>query len=209
MLIIFSELVKFHLFHNLQCKEHSAKEIKTSDRLWESRVGFTSWIGNKIQSPCTSIQLHVLYFNRVSLSTCINSILLPYYSPRKLCISDVLKVLAMVYAVLVSISRVTDNKHHPGDVVAGALLGLGVALLSLQRILQPDCRWGGRGRQTVNTFLGKRILFTIAVAHRLAKKWYQRSVEKHLFWCRIQWYLCIKIKISLQTSPQDCNPNQT
>ena len=66
--------------------------------------------------------------------------MLPYYSPRKLCISDVLKVLAMVYAVLVSISRVTDNKHHPGDVVAGALLGLGVALLSLQRILQPDWR---------------------------------------------------------------------
>lgn len=46
----------------------------------------------------------------------------------------------MVYAVLVSISRVTDNKHHPGDVVAGALLGLSVALLSLQRILQSDCR---------------------------------------------------------------------
>ena len=40
----------------------------------------------------------------------------------------------MVYAVLVSISRVTDNKHHPTDVLAGALLGLAVAFLSLYKL---------------------------------------------------------------------------
>ena len=40
----------------------------------------------------------------------------------------------MVYAVLVSISRVTDNKHHPTDVLAGALLGLALALLALYKL---------------------------------------------------------------------------
>ena len=42
--------------------------------------------------------------------------------------------MVVVYAVGVSISRVTDNKHHPTDVLAGAVLGLTVALLSLFRL---------------------------------------------------------------------------
>ena len=40
----------------------------------------------------------------------------------------------MVYAVVVSISRVTDNKHHPTDVLAGAVLGLTIASLALCRL---------------------------------------------------------------------------
>ena len=41
------------------------------------------------------------------------------------------QILALVYALLVACSRVTDNKHHPGDVMAGAAMGTLLALLSL------------------------------------------------------------------------------
>ena len=41
------------------------------------------------------------------------------------------QVLALVYALIVACSRVIDNKHHPGDVMAGAAMGTLLALLSL------------------------------------------------------------------------------
>ena len=34
----------------------------------------------------------------------------------------------MVYAVVCSLSRVTDKKHHPTDVLAGAVLGIALAM---------------------------------------------------------------------------------
>jgi len=43
----------------------------------------------------------------------------------------VAQALLLVYGTVVSITRVTDNKHHPRDVIAGAVLGSIVALLSL------------------------------------------------------------------------------
>ena len=51
-----------------------------------------------------------------------------------------MKVAVTVYAMLVSISRVTDNKHHPSDVLAGALLGVSLALMSLYRVRVSECR---------------------------------------------------------------------
>ena len=51
-----------------------------------------------------------------------------------------MQVLMVVYAVGVSISRVTDNKHHPSDVLAGALLGVSLALMSLYRMTVSECR---------------------------------------------------------------------
>ena len=45
-----------------------------------------------------------------------------------------MQVVTLVYAVVVSISRVTDNKHHPTDVLAGAGLGLTIAALALYRL---------------------------------------------------------------------------
>ena len=47
-----------------------------------------------------------------------------------------MQVLTVLYAVVVSISRVTDNKHHPTDVLAGAVLGLTIAGLGLSRLGQ-------------------------------------------------------------------------
>ena len=44
------------------------------------------------------------------------------------------QILALVYALLVACSRVTDNKHHPGDVMAGAIMGTLLAILSLVRV---------------------------------------------------------------------------
>ena len=44
------------------------------------------------------------------------------------------QILALVYALIVAFSRVTDNKHHPGDVAAGAIMGTFLALLSLLRV---------------------------------------------------------------------------
>lgn len=49
-----------------------------------------------------------------------------------------IQVLMLVYAVVVSISRVTDNKHHPTDVLAGAVLGLSLALISLYKLVTSD-----------------------------------------------------------------------
>ena len=49
-----------------------------------------------------------------------------------------MQVLTVVYAVVVSISRVTDNKHHPTDVLAGAVLGLTIAALALCRLGQAN-----------------------------------------------------------------------
>ena len=46
------------------------------------------------------------------------------------------QILALVYALIVAFSRVTDNKHHPGDVAAGAIMGTFLALLSLLRVRQ-------------------------------------------------------------------------
>ena len=46
----------------------------------------------------------------------------------------------LAFAVFCSLSRISDNKHHPGDVVAGSLLGAALALVAV---------WGGgRGRGT-------------------------------------------------------------
>ena len=42
--------------------------------------------------------------------------------------------MSLVYALIVAASRVTDHKHHPGDVAAGAMLGTIMALLSLARV---------------------------------------------------------------------------
>ena len=39
-----------------------------------------------------------------------------------------------MYALIVACSRVTDNKHHPEDVIAGAAMGTLLALLSLVRV---------------------------------------------------------------------------
>ena len=39
-----------------------------------------------------------------------------------------------MYALIVAFSRVTDNKHHPGDVASGAIMGTFLALLSLLRV---------------------------------------------------------------------------
>lgn len=50
------------------------------------------------------------------------------------------QVAVTLYAMLVSISRVTDNKHHPSDVLAGALLGVSLALMSLYRVRVSECR---------------------------------------------------------------------
>ena len=51
-----------------------------------------------------------------------------------------MQVGCLAYAVFCSLSRISDNKHHPGDVVAGSLLGAALALVAV---------WGGgRGRGT-------------------------------------------------------------
>ena len=44
------------------------------------------------------------------------------------------QVLALVYALIVVCSRVTDNKHHVEDVVAGAIMGTLLAILSIIRV---------------------------------------------------------------------------
>jgi len=44
-------------------------------------------------------------------------------------IPALMQVLLALYALVTSVSRVTDNKHHPTDVIAGAVLGVVMAIL--------------------------------------------------------------------------------
>ena len=66
----------------------------------------------------------------------ISSLVLRLHSLICVC----MKVAVTLYPMLVSISRVTDNKHHPSDVLAGALLGVSLALMSLYRMSVSGCR---------------------------------------------------------------------
>lgn len=47
-----------------------------------------------------------------------------------------LQLLLLLYAILCCCSRLTDNKHHPTDVLAGAVLGTSLAVAALS--------WAGR-----------------------------------------------------------------
>jgi len=53
------------------------------------------------------------------------------------------QVACMVYAVYVAVSRVTDHKHHVGDVIGGAVLG---ALLAVVASLRMKSQNGERDR---------------------------------------------------------------
>ena len=47
-----------------------------------------------------------------------------------------MQVTVALLAMYTSASRVTDNRHHASDVVAGAILGLVVALYTVSIILE-------------------------------------------------------------------------
>ncbi len=44
-------------------------------------------------------------------------------------------MLCVLYAIFTAISRITDHKHHPTDVMAGAVLGSVLAAATVHRIL--------------------------------------------------------------------------
>ena len=46
-----------------------------------------------------------------------------------------------MYGLVVAVSRVTDNKHHPTDVLAGAVLGAGAAVIALTRTTPDHSRY--------------------------------------------------------------------
>lgn len=46
------------------------------------------------------------------------------------------QVSAFVVAALICISRIADNKHHPSDVVAGALLGAAVQAFNAVHVMK-------------------------------------------------------------------------
>ena len=47
-------------------------------------------------------------------------------------------MLCVLYAIFTAISRITDHKHHPTDVMAGAALGAVLATATVHRILVAD-----------------------------------------------------------------------
>ena len=44
-------------------------------------------------------------------------------------------MICVLYAIFTAISRITDHKHHPTDVMAGAILGSVLAAATVHRIL--------------------------------------------------------------------------
>ena len=45
-----------------------------------------------------------------------------------------LQLALLIMAAVSSLSRITDNRHHASDVLAGALLGLTIALVTAARL---------------------------------------------------------------------------
>ena len=46
-----------------------------------------------------------------------------------------LQLVAFLLAAIASLSRISDHRHHPVDVLAGALVGVGVGLLTAISVL--------------------------------------------------------------------------
>jgi hypothetical protein len=63
-----------------------------------------------------------------------------------------MQMLCVLYAVFTGISRITDHKHHPTDVMAGAVLGAVMAVATVHRILVADTE----GRQQSADSRGSR-----------------------------------------------------
>ena len=51
-------------------------------------------------------------------------------------VKPLIQVCCALFAVYTSLSRVSDYKHHPEDVVSGALLGLVISSLTLQFLMR-------------------------------------------------------------------------
>ena len=46
-----------------------------------------------------------------------------------------LQLVAFLLAAIASLSRISDHRHHPVDVLAGAIVGVGVGLLTAISVL--------------------------------------------------------------------------
>ena len=69
---------------------------------------------------------------------------LHYYTdldPAQILLNIHVQVALLVYGLVVAISRVTDNKHHPTDVLAGAVLGSVTAAIALTRTTPDHSRY--------------------------------------------------------------------
>lgn len=74
---------------------------------------------------------------------CFTAVFLIVYLERRLDVGSLLarvwlQLGLLIMAAVSSLSRVTDNRHHPADVLAGAVLGLVLALLTAARLPQYD-----------------------------------------------------------------------
>lgn len=79
-------------------------------RLREARLSFLS--GH------SSLAFYGMIYSVILLQQAIGRIRPVLRIPR-----GVLQVLCLLYAIFVSLTRITDYKHHPTDVIAGAILG--------------------------------------------------------------------------------------
>ena len=50
-----------------------------------------------------------------------------------------LQLVAFLLAAIASLSRISDHRHHPVDVLAGAIVGVGVGLLTAISVLSKSC----------------------------------------------------------------------
>ena len=50
----------------------------------------------------------------------------PVIRPARLII-PIINLIALILALFTALSRISDNKHHPTDVLAGSLIGIGSA----------------------------------------------------------------------------------
>ncbi len=102
-----------------------------SDERNDPRKSFPS--GHSCLSLCSASILTLLFLGRVGTHRIDDDIetnvafALRYIKKR--CLS-ILATFPMLLGIFIAVSRVHDNRHHPADIVAGSMIGIGCAIFS-------------------------------------------------------------------------------
>ncbi|TPX43828.1 hypothetical protein SeMB42_g00232 [Synchytrium endobioticum] len=102
------------------------------------RDGRESWPSGHTSASFCGMGLVSLYLAGKLSAWCVDE---PPYGGRVF--SLVLSVMPLIGAAYIGISRTEENKHHPTDVLSGAVLGFAIAYISY-RLLYPSVFSGNR-----------------------------------------------------------------
>lgn len=127
-------------FSHRYVTEHNCTSTATESQLQEARLSFPS--GHSSFSTYAFVFLFVsslIFIEPVKRKSKLFVLLFKvYFEARLLCpkmkfLRPFLQCLCIAIAFFTCLSRVTDYKHHPSDVIGGAILGFSVAVFTVSR----------------------------------------------------------------------------